>query len=155
MRIEGVVSVYLRNGGNYLLMKRAENRRFFPGFWANIGGHMEEGEMTDPERACLRELFEETGISADKVSSLKLRYICVAPREGYFAIHYMYFGETTETAIVQTDEGEIYWVPEKAVLEKGFTPVMHRLLEHYFKHALDNDTVYLFNENQNSIEILA
>jgi ADP-ribose pyrophosphatase YjhB (NUDIX family) len=38
-------------------MKRSMAKKIAPGKWAPIGGHIEEGEMSAPERACLREIF--------------------------------------------------------------------------------------------------
>jgi 8-oxo-dGTP diphosphatase len=151
MRIEGVVSAFLKNGYNYLLMKRADNRRFYPGYWSSIGGHMEAGEENCPERACLREILEETGVTAEKINGLKLRYICVGPRDTHFTIHYIFFGETTETSLIATDEGETHWVPEAEVPNKDYTPVMRRIIEHYFSCAMDNESIFLFNENDSSI----
>ncbi|MCL2702081.1 MAG: NUDIX domain-containing protein [Defluviitaleaceae bacterium] len=151
MTVEGVITGFLKNGDNYLLMKRADNRRFYPGMWSGIGGHMEESEMNAPERACLREIFEETGIAAGSIDGLKLRYIHVAPRDTYIVIHYIFFGDTTESNLIQTDEGETLWVPEREVPGKDYTPVMRRLVEHYFTYAKDNGTLFLFNESDMSI----
>ena len=64
------VCAFLRNNGKYLLMKRAENRVFNPGFWSGVGGHMEPKEINDPLSACYREIEEETGIIKDYYFSL-------------------------------------------------------------------------------------
>jgi 8-oxo-dGTP diphosphatase len=44
-----------------LLGKRAAGRRFYPGVWDLIGGHVEAGET--PEEALARELQEEIGVT--------------------------------------------------------------------------------------------
>jgi 8-oxo-dGTP diphosphatase len=52
-----------RRGGEPVLLlgKRAAGRRFYPGEWDLIGGHVEAGET--PEEALTRELREEIGVT--------------------------------------------------------------------------------------------
>lgn len=51
--------------GTYLLTKRHQDKDVYPGFWeASAGGSAQQGE--DAETCAKRELFEETGIKADK-----------------------------------------------------------------------------------------
>jgi 8-oxo-dGTP diphosphatase len=155
MKIFYAVSAFLKNGDNYLLMKRAENRRYYPGVWSCIGGRVEEGEASEPERACLREIAEETGIPADKIADFKLRYIHAAPRNAYITIHYIFFGETDVTDLIETDEGETYWIPKNEAPGKGFTQPMRLIIEHYLSQAAYNGVVYLYNENNGMIMPLA
>ncbi len=59
-----VVCVWVYDGkGNVLLTRRAPEKSF-PGTWENSGGAVQAGE--DSLQAITRELFEETGIQADK-----------------------------------------------------------------------------------------
>lgn len=61
----GIVEVCvfkLHNGTpRYLLLKRAENERIYPGIWQIVSGMMEEGEHA--VKAALREFREETGLT--------------------------------------------------------------------------------------------
>jgi 8-oxo-dGTP diphosphatase len=45
-----------------LLGKRTAGRRFYPGVWDLIGGHVETGET--PEEALVREIREEIGVTS-------------------------------------------------------------------------------------------
>ncbi len=54
-----------------LLLKRANHKKTHPGYITGFGGHVEVGET--PEQGIVRELDEETGISA---SDLKTVAIC-------------------------------------------------------------------------------
>ena len=55
--------------GDYLLMKRDEAKPAFPGYLeATAGGAAQKGE--DPLTAALRELYEETGITAKTLTPL-------------------------------------------------------------------------------------
>jgi 8-oxo-dGTP diphosphatase len=52
---------FLKRGDDYLLMKRADNRKIALGVWSAVGGKLEPYELNDPQAACLREVQEETG----------------------------------------------------------------------------------------------
>ncbi|HBK85283.1 MAG TPA: hypothetical protein DDZ53_04545, partial [Firmicutes bacterium] len=109
------VTAFLHNNGEYLLMKRADNRKIAPGVWSGVGGHMEQSEINDPLTACYREIEEETGISRDKISSLKLLYIITRRSKDEIRQSYIYFGETAQEEVIQTDEGNLFWIAEGAL----------------------------------------
>lgn len=68
-------AAFLKRGSDYLLMKRAPNRKVAPGVWSGVGGHMECDELNNPQKTCLREVLEETGITKEQIQDLKLRYL--------------------------------------------------------------------------------
>lgn len=64
-----VVAAVIRNGfGQILLAQRSLNCPHLPGYWEFPGGKMEEGE--NPQQALVRELQEEIGITATKLTPL-------------------------------------------------------------------------------------
>ena len=75
--------------GDYLLMQRDLNKPAFPGYLeATAGGAAQKGE--DPYTAALRELREETGITAEKLEPianmtyhrmLNYQYLCLTDCE--------------------------------------------------------------------------
>ncbi|MFB6095104.1 MAG: NUDIX domain-containing protein, partial [Halodesulfurarchaeum sp.] len=52
-----VVTVFLRNEGAVLLLRRSEEVGSYPGAWGAVAGHAEG----DPESQALAEVEEETG----------------------------------------------------------------------------------------------
>lgn len=69
-----VVHIWIRNDkGQYLIQKRAENLKLFPGQWATTGGSAISGE--DSKTAALRELREELGIDTRKEKLKKISRI--------------------------------------------------------------------------------
>ena len=63
----GVVTVFLRNGGEVLLLKRSEAVGSYPGQWGAVAGHAEG----DPDAMAVTEIEEETGLSATAVSHVR------------------------------------------------------------------------------------
>ncbi|MFC7680786.1 NUDIX domain-containing protein [Paenibacillus sp. GCM10028914] len=61
-------TAFLYYNDKILMMKRSANRKLAPGLWTGIGGHIEPDEMNNPELACIREIYEETGIESDRLS---------------------------------------------------------------------------------------
>ncbi len=59
MRQRIIVCPIIKNNGDYLLCKMADDRGVFPGQWALSGGGMEPGETI--EEALRREIREELG----------------------------------------------------------------------------------------------
>ena len=144
------VTAFLHNNGEYLLMKRADNRKIAPGVWSGVGGHMEQSEINDPLTACYREIEEETGISRDKISSLKLLYIITRRSKDEIRQSYIYFGETAREEVIQTDEGDLFWIAEGALLEREYTKTFTVMLEHYTRRSRDDRAVYVgVAENSN------
>ena len=65
--ISGVISDILVKhvDGTFLLTKRDPRKDIYPGFWEpGAGGSAQQGES--PEECAVRELFEETGLTADE-----------------------------------------------------------------------------------------
>lgn len=66
-----------------LLGRRAVTRRFYPGVWDAIGGHIEPGETA--ERALARELREEIGVTP--LTWREVRHLVVpTPHDGPEAV---------------------------------------------------------------------
>ena len=132
---------FLKRDGNYLLMKRAMDRKHFPGKWSNVGGGLEPHELRDPMQACLREIFEETGIPPGRVYNLALRYIIVRRAVDAIRYSYVYFGETDVTDVVDTDEGSLHWVPEEELLDREYTQTFAAMMRHYVHTPEDGRVV--------------
>ena len=65
-----VAGALLSCGNQVLMMKRSEHKALAPGVWSCIGGHLEPDEINTPSQACLREIWEETGIAPERIHNL-------------------------------------------------------------------------------------
>ena len=143
IRLRNGVAAFLRNSGNYLLIKRAYNRKIAPGVWSGVGGHIEPHEINDPLSACYREIEEESGICRDKIKSLDLLYIITRRSKSEIRQSYIYFGDTDQTEVTQTNEGELFWIRCGELLEREYTKTFAAMLEHYTKRVQSDRAVYV------------
>lgn len=118
--LKSVASAILVNGDDVLLMKRALTKTLSPGHWAPVGGHIEPHEFTEPETACLREIFEETGIPPEAVRDFTLRYIHMRREGDRIGQQYVFVGRTDERNLIDTDEGELFWIPRDRLFDREF-----------------------------------
>ncbi len=103
--------VILFHAGRLLLLKRAAWKKFAPNRWTGLGGKVEQGELSDLKTAALRELFEETDLSPDEVSNVRLRRTLFFhhPAEGLVCLLY-FAGEARTIRIPSCNEGNLQWV---------------------------------------------
>lgn len=101
--------------GTFLLTKRHPGKDVYPGYWeASAGGSALAGET--PEEAAKRELFEETGIKADKLEFIGINY-----RDISHGVYYSYLVVTDcpkDSIVLQEGETTEYkWVDKKGLIE--------------------------------------
>ncbi|UJF31987.1 NUDIX domain-containing protein [Paenibacillus hexagrammi] len=116
-----------------LMMKRSLTRTLSPGLWAAVGGHLEPSELSDPRTACLREIYEETGIEADEIADLHMQYVLLRLNGQEIRQQFFYIGYTDSNPRIVTHEGDLFWIPRDEVLERPMPFIFRRLLEHYFQ----------------------
>ncbi|TCL65961.1 8-oxo-dGTP diphosphatase [Hydrogenispora ethanolica] len=143
VRLRQMAAAFLANGEDLLLMKRAETRELAPGLWAPVGGHLEPAELNDPAAACLREIWEETGIRPERLADFKLRYIISRLRGAEIRLQYIYFGRTLDRFFHPTGEGELHWIPAAQALSLEMAPTSRLLLEHYRRTGKENGAIYI------------
>ena len=101
--------------GSFLLTQRHPDKDIYPGFWdASAGGSAMQGE--GPLECAKRELFEETGIVADKFEVVDISF-----RDKSHSYIHSYITEVDcdkDSVVLQKEEAVDYkWVDAKGLLE--------------------------------------
>lgn len=106
--------VFIRNGSDVLLMKRAAHMRVFPGRYNGVGGHIEPNE--DALSSALREVEEETGLKTDQIRDIRLRGITyINAKQPVGIILFIFTAWSVSRTLGETEEGALHWVAlEKA-----------------------------------------
>ncbi len=122
---EGVCAVvYNPELEKFLVLKRAEDKKFYPGRWEFPGGNIEDEE---PEKTVLREVREETGLVGT-----------VIRREGPFQWESKYGHVRTHPFLVKVDSSEVEmsrehskyrWVEREELSELEMYPGNRKALE--------------------------
>jgi 8-oxo-dGTP diphosphatase len=135
LRARMMATAILFNGNDMLMMKRSPKRTLSPGMWASVGGHLEPEEINDPKTAMLREIYEETGLSPEELENLHLQYILIRQNQQEIRQQFIYTATAKRREVIQTEEGELHWIPKEKVLDREIPFIFHSLLEHYFTYG--------------------
>lgn len=127
-----------------LLQKKSENT-FLAGFLVPIGGHIESYEINDPQKACFREIEEETGIKKELIKNLKLRYIMLRNNQNQeIRVQYVFFGTISKNvALTESDEGPLEWVKFREIVNKNISSTTNEIIKHYNDMISPNDDIYV------------
>ena len=117
MRTREMVVAFLQRSSSILLLHRSEEARLFPGMWVGVGGHVESSELNDPEAAILREICEETTLTAGEIENLQLKAIVLRLAGDEIRQQYVYFGRASRDVPRVSPEGDLAWIPRRGVLE--------------------------------------
>ena len=125
----------LFNDDDLLMMKRSPHRTISPGLWAAVGGHLEPCEISNPKVACLREIYEETGMNEENITNLNLQYILIRQKDREIRQQFVYIGQATTRYLPFCEEGELHWIHRNEVFNREIPFVYKSLLLHYFQHG--------------------
>jgi len=132
MKVRVLSGAFIIEGQDFLMMKRAENKKIAPGMWAGVGGHSEPYEINDPKATCLREIYEETGIEVKNLNKLDLKYIILRRDKEEITLIYYFIGSAcTRYYEDKTQEGKLYWISESELLYRPMSFEVRKILEHY------------------------
>lgn len=103
-----VVTAFLRNRSEVLLLRRSENVGSFRGQWGAVSGYAEGG----PDEQVRREISEETGLSSDEIDPVRSGRPLEVEGEGQcWRVHpYLFDAERREIELSE-EHMEAVWLP--------------------------------------------
>jgi 8-oxo-dGTP pyrophosphatase MutT (NUDIX family) len=136
---EIVVNVVLSSSGKLLLLRRAKNKRTYPGYLHFPSGHSKvyRGKCEDYENAAKRELKEETGIEPDLTRGYYPHMELFDEKTGHVGISFLHLVEN-EYVVYNKEvdpEGSGFQTPEKIIKlldNDDFTEISRKLLNKIF-----------------------
>ena len=122
-KTKNAVGVIVNNDNKILLLKRGEKAPWMPNKWALVGGEIKKGET--PQKACEREILEETGLEINKfIKSFTIE------RHGDSIEHVFacrYEGESTDIELDTSENVKYGWYD---VSEMEFLDIVPHLIEY-------------------------
>ena len=104
-----------------LVVRRAKSEKFFPGFYEFPGGKVEFGE--NPENAVVREVKEETGLTAEIVKIVTVRsYLSKNDTQHNIELFYNLKLQKDRNQIVLSKEHDAYLWVDKTNLDATELP---------------------------------
>jgi 8-oxo-dGTP diphosphatase len=139
------VAFLLSEEQEVLFLQKKQTDTFFAGFLVPIGGHIEGTEINEPQKACLREIEEETGLKSDYIENLTLRYIVHRIKENQeIRIQYVFFGNVTKnTNLIESVEGSLAWVGYNDISSQNVSATTIEIVKHYNEIGKSTENVYV------------
>lgn len=142
-KLRCMTAVYITRGEEMLLLYRVGSRVVAPSF-CGIGGHFEKDELNDARACVLRELCEETGLTENDLTGLRMRYVTMRLKNGEIRQNYYFFAELKPGVNIASDcaEGRLEWVNTGSILERKMPHTAWYMLEHYLKTGRYTEKLY-------------
>lgn len=116
-----VVTVFLRNRGEVLLLKRSASVGTYSGRWGAVSGYVEKS----PDTTAIREITEETGLEATEQVRAGDSFSVTDPDLGRSWTVHPYLFETATREVELNEESErSEWRPPTAILWRETVPAL-------------------------------
>lgn len=130
MRYTRIVTSFITDDDRFLILKRSQKVRTMKGLWAGISGIIEKNE-TPLERAKI-EIFEEAGITEDKIKLLKageeLRINSPQYKNHEWEIFPFLFNATKPEIKLNWENSEYRWIHPSELENFETVPSLERVL---------------------------
>lgn len=150
--LRNMASIYIQCGNKILMLYRMGSRVVSPS-WCGIGGHFEKDELNDARACVIRELYEETGITENDISDLRLRYITLRLKDGEVRQNYYFFAQFSHNVPKEysCNEGILEWVDIKTILNREMPFSAKPCLTHFLSVGKYNKSLYAGSATKNGI----
>lgn len=138
-----MTALYITRGDRILLLYRQGSRVVGNSYTGAAGGHMEPNEIHSARACILRELQEETGLTADDLQGLTLRYVTMRLKSGEIRQNFYFFATLKEGCEPgASTEGSLEWHPMDQLDALPMPHTARQVLEHYIAEGHGTDLLY-------------
>src|SRR5690606_17554861 len=131
LEVRQIAAAFLFNNRKVLMMRKPKGRLYDFECWTGLGGHLEQEELNHPRKACIREIYEESGISEEQLLDLNLRYILIRMKEDEIRQQFVYIGKTNCEKLRESDEGQLFWVDQDELINLNQSKIVKFMIEDY------------------------
>ena len=130
MRSTKIVTSFIKGDTKILLLKRSNKVKTMKGLWAGVSGIIEKNE--EPLYRAKTEIYEEIGISADKINLVKsaeeMRVRSLQYEDHEWEI-FLFLFETEETKIkLNWENSEYRWITADELKNYETVPSLEKVL---------------------------
>ena len=125
-----IITCFLKNGKNILILKRSKKVKSMKGLWAGISGIIENNES--PLKRAKIEIYEELGISEDKIKlikeSEKLRIISPQYENHEWEIYPFLFSIDNPKIKLNWENSDYKWIKPEDISNYDTVPSLEKVL---------------------------
>jgi 8-oxo-dGTP diphosphatase len=150
-RVQTAVNILINCGEEFLLLKRAANKRVDPSRLNGVGGRLEEGETFI--EAAVREIEEEAGYSIkqkDLIFKGILKMEGGYPEDWIMCFFLAKVGSKKIPKGSKIKDGKLLWIHKDKVLDSGYELVDD--LNYTWKDIVDKKTIFFASATFNDYE---
>lgn len=138
-----MTAIYLTRGDQVLLLYRMGSRVVGNSYTGAAGGHMEPEEIHSARACILRELREETGLTAADLEGLSLRYVTLRLKSGEIRQNFYFFAALREGFDpAASNEGRLEWHAIDQLETLPMPVTAKQVLRHYIAEGRHTDLLY-------------
>jgi 8-oxo-dGTP pyrophosphatase MutT (NUDIX family) len=130
MRSTKIVTSFIRADGKLLILKRSDKVKSMKGLWAGVSGIIEKNE--EPLKRAKIEIFEEVGITEDKITLVKAAKEMRVNSPQYENHEWKIFPFLfeTENPIIKLnwENSEFKWIDSNELEEYEIVPSLQKVL---------------------------
>ena len=141
--IRSMTALYITRGQELLLLYRIGSRIVGNSYTGTAGGHMEPEEVSSARACILRELHEETGLTAQDIQGLTMRYVTLRLKDGEIRQNYYFFASLKDDSrTVVSNEGRLEWHAMDELEDLPMPHTARQMLRHYFSEGRFTSLLY-------------
>jgi len=130
MRSTKIVTSFIKDNSKLLILKRSDQVKSMKGLWAGISGIIENNE--EPLSRAKIEIFEEAGITEDKITLLKaaeeMRVNSPQYKNHEWEIFPFLFEATNPTVKLNWENSDFKWIDIKELETYETVPSLQKVL---------------------------